>query len=245
VSDVERAFVAACDPDAGPGRRPAGPLITVSATYGAGGSVVAPRLAGRLGIPFLQRVTTSAGALSEHGPSAERLSADERRIAPVSRLFASLTQAMPAGPTLSPPSTHRQDDDLRRRVEAEIHRLVAGSRGVILGRAAAIVLGKDRGYHVRLDGPSDLRLVQGAAIEGVGLDEARAHLRAADAARHAYVRHLYHVDPSDAEIYHLVIDSTAIPLDNVIDLIVMAVGSVKPVAHGPTQPDTGAPRAAT
>ena len=38
---------------------PAVSLITVSAAYGAGGSVVAPALAGRLCVPFLQRVTTS------------------------------------------------------------------------------------------------------------------------------------------------------------------------------------------
>jgi len=41
--------------------RPDMRLITVSASYGAGGSVVAPALAGRLGLPFLQRVTTSEG----------------------------------------------------------------------------------------------------------------------------------------------------------------------------------------
>ena len=35
---------------------PAVRLITVSAAYGAGGSVVAPALAERLGLPFLQRV---------------------------------------------------------------------------------------------------------------------------------------------------------------------------------------------
>ena len=33
--------------------RPDVRLITVSASYGAGGSVVAPALAGRLGLPFL------------------------------------------------------------------------------------------------------------------------------------------------------------------------------------------------
>ena len=36
-------------------------LVTVSASYGAGGSVVAPALAQRLGVPFLQRATTSTG----------------------------------------------------------------------------------------------------------------------------------------------------------------------------------------
>jgi hypothetical protein len=36
-------------------------LVTVSASYGAGGAVVAPALAERLGVPFEQRATTSAG----------------------------------------------------------------------------------------------------------------------------------------------------------------------------------------
>ena len=36
-------------------------LVTVSASYGAGGSVVAPALAERLGVPFVQRATTSTG----------------------------------------------------------------------------------------------------------------------------------------------------------------------------------------
>jgi len=45
--------------DIGPG--PAVRLITVSATYGTGGSVVAPALAQRLGLPFLQRVTSTEG----------------------------------------------------------------------------------------------------------------------------------------------------------------------------------------
>ena len=44
--------------------RPAVRLITVSATYGAGGSVVAPALAQRLGLPFLQRVTTTEGEIA-------------------------------------------------------------------------------------------------------------------------------------------------------------------------------------
>ena len=93
---------------------------------------------------------------------------------------------------------------------------------MILGRAAAVVLGKDRGYHVRLDGPADRRVAQGAAVEGISEEQARDRLRAADKARTAYVRRLYRCDPADPSLYHLVIDSTAIPLDTVIELIVTA-----------------------
>ena len=197
-------------------------LVTVSATYGAGGSVVGPALADRLGLPFLQRVTTSEGHLTPPEPCDEHVSAEEAKATPVHRLLASFTQAMPAGPTHSPPSTQHQDHHLRGHGEAGIHRLLAADGGVILGRAAAVVLGKERGYHVRLDGPPDRRVVQGAAIEGIDEEEARARLRAADKARTAYVRRLYRVDPADAALYHLVIDSTAMPLDTVIELILVA-----------------------
>ena len=204
---------------------PPGPsvrLITVSAAYGAGGSVVAPALAGRLGLPFLQRVTTSEGHVAAPGPCDEQLSDEEVKATPVHRLLAHFTQAMPAGPTASPPSTHHQDEQLRGHGEAGIHRLLAGGGGVILGRGAAVVLGKDHGFHVRLDGPAERRAAQGAEIEGISEDQARQRLRAADKARTAYVRRLYRCDPADASLYHLVIDSTAMPLDTVIELIVTA-----------------------
>jgi len=84
------------------------------------------------------------------------------------------------------------------------------------------VLGKDRGFHVRLDGPADRRAVQGAAIEGISEEQARERLCVADKARTAYVRRLYRCDPADASLYHLVFDSTAIPLDTVVELIVTA-----------------------
>jgi cytidylate kinase len=244
VNERGGAGVTAAERDAAAGRGPSGPAITVSATYGAGGSVVGPALARQRGVPFLQRVTTSAGGLAGPGQIAERLSAAERSVTPVHRVFASLTQAMPAGPTLSPPSSHRQDDDLRRRVEAEIRAfLTATPAGVILGRAAAVVLGKDHGFHVRLDGPPARRVVQGAAIEGVSLDEARAHLEAADDARRAYVQRLYRLDPADPSLYHLVIDSTAIPFEAVIELILGAAG--RALAHGPQHHHGGANHAAT
>jgi cytidylate kinase len=197
-------------------------LVTVSATYGAGGSVVGPALADRLGLPFLQRVTTSEGHLTPPGPCDEQVSAEEAKATPVHRLLASFTQAMPAGPTHSPPSTQHQDHHLRGHGEAGIHSLVAAGGGVILGRAAAVVLGKNRGYHVRLDGPPDRRVIQGAAIESIGEEEAQARMRAADKARIAYVRRLYRVDPADPALYHLVIDSTAVPLDTVIELVLSA-----------------------
>jgi hypothetical protein len=190
-------------------------LITISASY--------------VGLPFLQRVTTSDGHPAEPGPCDEQLTEEEVKATPVHRLLAAFTQAMPTGPTQSPPSTHHQDRHLRAHGEAGIHRVATTGSGVILGRAAAVVLGKDHGFHVRLDGPTALRIAQGAVIEGISEEQARERQCAADKARTAYVRRLYRRDPADASLYHLVIDSTAIPLDTVTELILAAV-AVAPVA---------------
>ena len=46
-----------------------------------------------------------------------------------------------------------------------------------------------------------------------------------DRAREAYVRHFYHADPHDPALYHLTIDSTAIPLETVVDVIERAAVS--------------------
>ena len=197
-------------------------LITVSASYGAGGSVVAPALAERLGLPFLQRVTTSEGQTAEPGPCDEQLTEEELKATPIHRLLASFTHAMPVGPTVSPPSAHHQDQHLRGHGEAGILRLMAGGGGVILGRAAAVVLGKDRGFHVRLDGSADRRVAQGAVVEGISEEQAQERLRAADKARTAYVRRLYRTDPADPVLYHLVIDSTAMPLEVVTEVVLVA-----------------------
>lgn len=200
-------------------------LITVSASYGAGGSVVAPALAQRLAVPFMHRVTTSTGSLAAGEPCTERLAREETHLAPAHRVFASLANAMPTGPTQSPPSARHQDESLRRQCEEGIRRLAETGEGVILGRGAAVALGKGCGFHVRLDGPADLRVAQGAAVEAISQDQARRHLKAADRARTAYVRHLYHADPADARHYHLVIDSTAIPLDSVVEVILRALSA--------------------
>jgi cytidylate kinase len=211
-------------------------LVTISASYGAGGSVVAPALAQRLGVPFLHRATTSTGSFAGPPPCAEQLAPDEGRDVPAHRLLAAFTQAMPVGPTQSPPSSRHQEEHLRRGCEQDILGLASAGAGVILGRGAAVVLGKERGFHVRLDGPPDARLAQGAAIEQLSEDEARRHMAAADRARVAYVGRLYRADPTDPEYYHLVIDSTAIPLGTVTELILQALSAVRePVTAAASQ----------
>jgi cytidylate kinase len=76
--------------------------------------------------------------------------------------------------------------------------------------------------HVRLDGPVERRLAAAQALLDMPTDQVRRELEAADAARVAYVRHFYRCDPADARHYHLVVDSTALAHEVVVDLVVIA-----------------------
>jgi cytidylate kinase len=111
----------------------------------------------------------------------------------------------------------------RRATEQVILEHAQGSGAVILGRGAAAVLrGDARALHVRLDGPVEARIRQGMEVEGVDRATAERHVTDTDRARETYVQHFYRVDPRDAALYHLVIDSTAIPLAACVDMIVAA-----------------------
>ena len=62
----------------------------------------------------------------------------------------------------------------------------------------------------------------GAPTSGVDEKLARRRLEDADRARTAYVKHFYRTDPADCRHYHLVIDTTVIPIDTAVDLVVRA-----------------------
>jgi cytidylate kinase len=202
------------------------PVVTISATFGAGGSVIAPAVADKLGLPFLDRMV-SADLAEAVTRSGESLSEAESRATPHNRFFAYLAHAAPIGATVVPPVETPDDaQTVRERAEDGIAELREARGGVVLGRAGAVVLkGQPATYHVRLDGPPARRIERAAALEGVDVEEARHHLEVTDRARKAYVKRLYRADAADPALYHLVIDTTVLPIDAAVRLVVDAVTS--------------------
>jgi cytidylate kinase len=125
--------------------------------------------------------------------------------------------------TAPPAQRGLSERDFLAMTEQVIRERAASGRGVILGRAAAVVLSDDtRAVHVRLDGPREARVLQAMRIQHVDRSTAERRLEDTDRARHAYVRHFYREDARDPALYHLVIDSTAIDLAACVDLIARA-----------------------
>ena len=198
-------------------------VVTVSASFGAGGAEIAPGVAERLRLPFHDRVIPAQVAGRLGVPEAEAEANDETITRGLWRLVSSLgTMPDPVGGVL-PTSTLPDERAYRVQTERVLAEIVEGPGGVVLGRAAAMVL-RDRPdvLHVRLDGPADRRLAAAVAHAGLPEDEVRRRRDAADTARSAYVRHFYRCDPAEARHYHLVVDSTALPHDTVVDLLVTA-----------------------
>jgi cytidylate kinase len=114
----------------------------------------------------------------------------------------------------------------REQIEREIRELAAGGEGVILGRGAAVILHDDeRALHVLLDAPREARVRQAMEIEGLDHEAADRRLARVDRFRHAYVETVYGVDLHEPGMCQLVIDSTAIPLDDCVELIATAAMS--------------------
>jgi cytidylate kinase len=198
------------DSEPGPSR----PVVTLAALYGAGGTVVGPRVAERLGVPFLDRGILTAVAKRLRVP-------EEPPGGGVGRFLDSLGKV---GISDATPMDNLEQDEHRYRAETEeFIASAAASGGVILGRGGQVVLRDRPGVlHVFLGGPPEARIRQGMEIEGVDRKTAERRLEANDRARVDYVSRNYGVTGLDPDLYHLRIDTTALDLDTVVDLIVAA-----------------------
>jgi hypothetical protein len=213
------------------------PGVTISAGYGAGGSVIAPRVAQLLQLPVLDRAISSRVAAQLRVSVSEAEGGAVRRswfeiLAPLAAgVLAVNTDAAPRD--LAEPGS---EAGLFREQAEAIMRAALAAGAVILGRAGAAAFRAEPGVlRVRLFGPAEARIAQATRIESTDQATARQRLPEVDRARAQYVRRLYRADIDDPELFHLHIDSTALPLEACADLIAAAYRA------GFAPPRTGAP----
>jgi cytidylate kinase len=201
------------------------PLVTVSATYGSGGSVIAPRLAAELGLPFVDRLISAdmSQDAARDDRSQEGLCEGEQATTPAGRFLSYFARAASVGAMMAPDAVLEDDDSIRARTEEGVRALAEGAPGVLLGRAGAVVLAKrPRAFHVRLDGPVERRVAWAAEFEHLDLEAARRRQSETDRARTQFVKRLFRVDPGDPTLYHLVLDPTVFGMDPALELVVAA-----------------------
>lgn len=217
------------------------PGVTISAGFGAGGSVVAPAVAERLGLTVLDRAISSRVAASLRVSLREaETGCVERSL--VGRLFDLLAPlgdgALRAGTDAAPPNAEPAPDEAApfREHAEEIMRAAMAQGAVILGRAGAAAFRDDPDVlRVRLYGATEPRIAQVCSIEQVDEATARRLLPEVDRARAQYVRRLYATDIDDPGLYHLQLESTAIPLNACADIIAATYASYVGTPARPVQ----------
>jgi cytidylate kinase len=202
--------------------------VTISAGYGTGGSVIAPAVAERLGLPLLDRAISSDVAQKLHVTVPEaQCGALNRSL--VGRFFDVLAPlaggVLGAGTDAAPPEAAVAPDAAEPfREQAElIMRQALENGAVILGRGGAAAFRAEPDIvRVRLFGPLHARVAHARRIQDVDEATARRLLPEVDQARAQYVRRLYGTDIDDPALYTLQIDSTALHVDACVDVIVAA-----------------------
>lgn len=191
------------------------PVVTLASLYGTGGSVIGPRVAERLGVPFLDRAIPEAVARQAGLPEDAVADVDEQPRTAMERLVAALgrTSTVSGGTG----GSEERLDLLERRLRAYIEEFLARisvSGGVALGRGGMVVL-RDVPWalHVHLGGSREARLKQRMSLAGIDRETAERRLKISDRTRIGYVRRAYGIDGEDPGLYHLMIDSTALDLD--------------------------------
>ena len=211
-------------------------VVTLAALYGAGGSAVGPRVAERLGVPFLDRAISSSVAKRAGLPEEAVAEADEEPRSRWHQVVDALGRASP--PTGASGQLERLDLE-ERNLHAEIERFLADASrtgGVVLGRGGAVVLASVPGaLHVYLGGSRDARIERVMDVEQTDRETAARRVKAHDRARRDYVRSVYGIEGDNPALYHLMIDAVSLGVEVCVDLIVAASESLtrEPVRAAP------------
>jgi cytidylate kinase len=202
-------------------------VVTLAALYGAGGSVVGPRVADRLGVPFLDRAIPSSVAERAGVPEAAVAELDEEPRSRWDQVLGALGRASP--PSGASGQVERLDLEARK-LHGEVERFLADasrSGGVVLGRAGAVVLRSVPGaLHVYLGGSREGRIERVMELREGDRETAARRVKAHDRARRDYVRSIYGIDGDNPALYHLMIDAISLGVDVCVDLIVAASESL-------------------
>jgi cytidylate kinase len=202
---------------------PRRPIVTIAALYGAGGNLIGPRVAGRLGVHFLDRAIPAA--------VAERAGVREDALSEVDDEPQSFNDRVAgiigrAAPPLGASGQVERLDLQQRQLRAEIEDFLAEaswSGGVVLGRGGAVVLASIPGVlHVHLGGDRKARIQRVMELNGIDRAAASRRVKSNDRARRSYVESTYGIDGGNPSLYHLMIDAIELGVDVCVDLIVAA-----------------------
>jgi len=207
-------------------------IITISREMGANASLVATQVAAALGWrvvdnELVERVATRSGL-----SPAEVAEKEERAPGFLDRLIRLLTKAAPEiFPAPADEVPELEEAKLVEVTKSVVTEIAAEGRVVLVGRAAAAVLRRDRdALHLKIVAPFARRVEVVIQRDGLSPAEAETRVRDIDENRKRYYRQHFDRDWNDPSQYHLVLNTAFLGIDAVVEIIVTEARRMWPLA---------------
>ena len=193
--------------------------VTIARRMGSGGAYVGQGIAKRLGLRYIDREVLHLCAESL-GVDEKSLDTNRERVASFwERLFGGLTFGPPETPYAPPPLRTYTDRQLFERQVEILRKIAAREDCLIVGYGAAYVLP----LHARMvnfyfHAPMSYRMRR--VMEVYNLDDkarARRMIEESDETREKYIREMIGRDWSCADNYHLCVDTSMRPLQELAE----------------------------
>jgi cytidylate kinase len=195
--------------------------ITLSGEPGAGGRIVAARLADKLGIDIFNKEVINEMAKSADVSEKLVETLDERGLSTLEEWISSLVD-----------KRHLWPDRYMQHLMKVIGTIGNHGRAVIVGRGANFILPPEKRFSVRIVAPQAWRIKNVAREYNISPEDARKRVMRTESDRRAFIRKYFNADIADPINYDLVINTASLKVDDAVKMISSALGLVECIFLG-------------
>jgi cytidylate kinase len=188
------------------------PVVTVAMEPGSGGSLVAEKIAERLGFDYFHRDIVEQIAKSSKIRSTVINTLEKERFTGVKDFIASLVE-----------DHYIHPDTYLKHLLVVISTIAKHGRAVIVGRGANFILPADEIFSVRIIAPLDIRVRNVALAYRATTDEAKRRVIQRESRRKAFVRHSFNADIADPINYNMTLNTGKMTIEAAVEAVIGAV----------------------
>jgi len=196
--------------------------ITISRQMGTGGSYIGQLIAQRLGLKYVDREVLHLAA-EEFGCDEETVAAHSERVTSFwERILGGLSLGAPDSRYNPPPMRNFTDRELFEKQKEILKRIAAQHDCVVVGWAGVFLLPRHRGMFTAFcHAPKSFRVKRLMSVyQDLNEEKARELIVESDRTREIYFNEMTDHDWTCARNYHLSIDTSRQPLEEIADLII-------------------------
>ena len=196
-------------------------IITLSGEPGAGGRIVAAKLADTLDIEIFHKEVINEMAKSADVSEKLVETLDERGLSTLEDWISSLVH-----------ERHLWPDRYMQHLMKVIGTIGKHGRAVIVGRGANFILPPEKRFSVRIVAPQAWRIKNVAREYNISPEDAKRRVMRTESDRRAFIRKYFNADIADPTNYDLTINTAVLSVDDAVKVISSALGLVECIFVG-------------